>query len=79
MWNPQTGQIVSAANPSTAGDVLSIYTTSLFEGGGSPQVAIGGKQAEILFFGDAPGYPGFYRSTSAMPSGVRPGSAVLFD
>jgi uncharacterized protein (TIGR03437 family) len=65
------------ANPAAPGDVLSMCTTSLFEGGViPPQVAIGGQLAEILFFGDAPGYPGYFQVNFRMPSGVRPGSAV---
>jgi uncharacterized protein (TIGR03437 family) len=77
IWNSQTGQIPSAANPAGAGDVLSLYTTSLFEGGViPPQVAIGGKLAEILYFGDAPGYPGYFQVNFVVPSSVAPGSAV---
>ena len=54
-----------------------MYTTSLFEGGViPPQVALGGQLAEILFFGDAPGYPGYYQVNLRVPSGVAPGSAV---
>jgi uncharacterized protein (TIGR03437 family) len=54
-----------------------MYTTSLFEGGViPPQVAIGGQLAEILFSGDAPGYPGYYQVNFRVPSGVAPGSAV---
>ncbi len=77
IWNPQTGKITSAANPGTAGDVLSMYTTSLFEGGAiPPRIAIGGQLAEILFFGDAPGYPGYYQVNFRVPTGVVAGSAV---
>ena len=62
IWNGVTGLIVSPANPATAGDVLSMYTTNLAQGGViSPQVAIGGQLSEILYFGDAPGYPGYYQ------------------
>jgi uncharacterized protein (TIGR03437 family) len=54
-----------------------MYTTSLIEGGSiPPQVAIGGKLAEILYFGDAPGYPGYFQVNFRVPSGVAPGSAV---
>jgi hypothetical protein len=77
IWHADTGKIASSANPATTGDVLSMYTTSLFEGGViPPQVAIGGQLAEIPFFGDAPGYPGYYQVNFRMPSGVAPGSAV---
>ena len=54
-----------------------MYTTSLVERGViPPQVAIGGRLAEILFFGDAPGYPGYYQVNFRMPPGVAPGSVV---
>ncbi|HTS56297.1 MAG TPA: kelch repeat-containing protein [Terriglobales bacterium] len=77
IWRSATGQITSSANPATAGDVLSMYTTSLFEGGAiPPQVAVGSQLAEILFFGDAPGYPGYYQVNFRVPSGIAPGLAV---
>jgi hypothetical protein len=77
IWHADTGKIASSANPATAGDGLSMYTTSLFEGGAIfPQIAIGGQPAVILFFGDAPGYPGYDQVNFRMPSGVAPGSAV---
>ena len=77
IWHSATGQITSSQNPAVAGEILSMYTTSLAEGGVvPPQVAIGGKLAEILFFGDAPGYPGYSQVNSRMPNGVVPGSAV---
>ena len=77
VWNGVTGQIASSAKAATAGDVLSMYTTSLFEGGViPPQVAIGGKLAQILFFGDAPGYPGYFQVNFVVPSGVAPGTSV---
>jgi uncharacterized protein (TIGR03437 family) len=54
-----------------------MYTTSLLEGGViPPQVATGGQLAEVLYFGDAPGYPGYFQVNFRMPSGVAPGSAV---
>ena len=77
IWNVASGLIVSPANPAAAGEVLSMYTTSLFEGGViPPQVAIGGQLAEILYFGDAPGYPGYYQVNFRVPGGIAPGSAV---
>jgi len=77
IWHASTGQIASADMPAVAGEALSMYTTSLFEGGVTPpQVAIGGRLAEILYFGDAPGYPGYYQVNFRMPSGVAPGPAA---
>ncbi len=77
IWHAATGQIASPDNPAVAGEVLSMYTTSLVDGSViPPQVAIGGRLAEILFFGDAPGYPGYYQVNFRMPPGVAPGPAV---
>ncbi len=77
VWHADTGKIASSANPATAGDELSMYTTSLFEGGViPPQVAIGGQLAEVLYFGDAPGYPGYFQVNFRVPDGVAPGSAA---
>jgi uncharacterized protein (TIGR03437 family) len=77
IWNPATGQPGSAQNPAAAGDILSMYTTSLIEGGVMPpQVSVGGLLAKVLFFGDAPGYPGYFQVNFQLPSGVTPGSAA---
>ena len=77
IWHSQTGLIASSQYPAVAGEILSMYTTSLVENGLiPPQVAVGGRLAEILFFGDAPGYPGYFQVNFRMPVGVAPGSAV---
>jgi uncharacterized protein (TIGR03437 family) len=77
IWNSTTGQIASSHNPAAGGELLSMYTTSLIEGGAiPPQVAVGGQLAEILYFGDAPGYPRYFQINFQVPAGVRPGSSV---
>jgi uncharacterized protein (TIGR03437 family) len=49
----------------------------LFEGGViPPQVTVGRQLAEILYFGDAPGYPGYFQVNFRVPNGVAPGTAV---
>jgi uncharacterized protein (TIGR03437 family) len=54
-----------------------MYTTSLIQGGAiAPRVIIGGKLAEVVYFGDAPGYPGYSQVNVRVPGGVAPGSAV---
>jgi len=78
IWHGDTGKIASCASPAAAGDVLSMYTSGLFEGGViPPQVAIGGRLAETLYFGDTPGYAGYFQVNFRMPEGVAAGPAIL--
>ena len=77
IWDATTGQIPSSAGPAIAGEVLSMYTTSLVDGGViPPQVSIGDRLAEVLFFGNAPAYPGYNQVNFRVPAGIAPGSAV---
>jgi hypothetical protein len=77
IWHAKTGQIASAENPAVAGEALSMYTTSLADGSViPPQVIVGGRLAQVLYFGAAPGYPGYYQVNFVVPDGVPPGPAV---
>jgi hypothetical protein len=77
IWHGTTGRLVSIDAPAIAGEILSMYTSGLVDGGViPPQVAIGGRLAEIQFFGPAPGYPGFDQVNFRVPAPVVPGSAV---
>ena len=77
IWHAQSGQIASPDNPAVADEALSMYTTSLTEGSViSPLVIIGGRIAQVLYFGAAPGYPGYYQVNFRIPGGVPPGPAV---
>ncbi len=51
-----------------------MYTSSLLEGRLiPPKLTIGGQVAEVLFFGEAPGYPGYYQVNFRVPNGIPPG------
>ena len=77
IWHAQTAQIASAGNRVAAGDVLSLYTTSLADGSViPPQVSVGGRLAQVLYFGAAPGYPGYYQVNFVVPDGVPSGDSV---
>ncbi|HYM11545.1 MAG TPA: kelch repeat-containing protein [Bryobacterales bacterium] len=71
-----TPRVASSSDPAGAGDYLEIYLTGLADGSViPPQVAIGGRMAEILYFGKS-GYAGLNQVNVRVPSSVAPGPGV---
>ncbi len=71
-----TGQ-TTLSRPAAAGDLLELYLTGIGQSSGIPIVTIGGRQAEVLFSGANPVFPGLDQINLRVPSGLAAGMQTL--
>jgi len=74
----RSSQAATSTNPAIAGEALEIYCTGLgaVSNVSLPQVTIGGRMAEIMFYGNSPGFLGLNQINVRTPTGVPPGPSV---
>jgi hypothetical protein len=77
IFHARTLHAATRDDPAAAGELLDISCAGLGrEGVIPPQVAVGGRLAEVVSFGAAPGISGVTLIRVRVPSGIAPGPAV---
>jgi uncharacterized protein (TIGR03437 family) len=68
---------LNATRPAKAGEVIELYVSGLGRSGAPVSVTIGGRAAEVLFAGAAPGFDGLQQVNVRIPSGLRGSQDVV--
>jgi uncharacterized protein (TIGR03437 family) len=71
-----TGQNTQA-RPALPGEIVEIYLTGLGASATRPAVTVGGREAEVLFSGPAPSFPGLDQINIRVPAGLAAGMQPL--
>ncbi|MBL8292045.1 MAG: hypothetical protein JNN08_09420, partial [Bryobacterales bacterium] len=74
---PVAGGEVLEVYGSGLGAVVASSTPGLAETARRPTAILGGQEAEVLFSGYAPGFPGLYQVNVRVPAGLPPGPQTL--
>jgi uncharacterized protein (TIGR03437 family) len=67
--NYPDGSLNSAANPAPRGSIVSFYATGQGSSSGAVTLTVGGYQAQLLYAGPAPGFPGLMQINALIPGG----------
>lgn len=67
--------LTTLARPAAAGEVLEVYCTGLSDQ--RPVVTIGGREADVLFSGATPAFPGLQQVNVRVPAGLTAGPQPL--
>jgi uncharacterized protein (TIGR03437 family) len=70
--NNQDGSINSASNPADRGSIVILYATGEGNDVSAVSVAIGGYSSDVLYAGQAPGFPGLMQVNARVPGGFAP-------